>query len=122
MSKSKTSAFDHLNREQRQAVEHGVTGPGDTIAGPVLVAAGAGSGKTAVLACRVAHLIANGVEPSRICAITARSRFIPDAILDPFKVSAWRSDADERLDTEAAPDHAVQPDLAARIRNRWADA
>ena len=70
MPKSKLNPFDHLNREQRQAVNHGITGPGDTIAGPVLVAAGAGSGKTAVLACRVAHLIANGVEPSRICAIT----------------------------------------------------
>ena len=53
--------------------------------------------------------------------IVARSRFIPDAILDPFKVSAWRSHADEPHDDEAAG-HAVQPDLAARIRNRWADA
>ena len=61
MSKSKMNPFDHLNREQRQAVEHGVSGPGDTIAGPVLVAAGAGSGKTAVLALKHRHL--DTVEP-----------------------------------------------------------
>lgn len=46
-----------LNSEQRRAVEHGVTSRGPNIAGPLLIIAGAGSGKTNTLAHRVAHLI-----------------------------------------------------------------
>ena len=49
--------LDKLNAEQRRAVEHGV-GAGMTDAAPLLVIAGAGSGKTNTLAHRVAHLIA----------------------------------------------------------------
>ena len=49
------SYLDGLNPEQRRAVEHGVLG-GTTIDVPLLVIAGAGSGKTATLASRVAHL------------------------------------------------------------------
>src|ERR1700730_9615331 len=57
---------EDLNPEQRAAVEHG--------RGPLLVLAGAGSGKTGVLAFRVAHLIASGAEPSRICLLTFTRR------------------------------------------------
>ncbi|CAB4243280.1 DNA helicase [Methylacidimicrobium sp. AP8] len=51
-----------LNEEQRQAV----TAP----PGPILVVAGAGSGKTRALTYRVAYLLDNGVEPSRILLAT----------------------------------------------------
>jgi DNA helicase-2/ATP-dependent DNA helicase PcrA len=57
--------FD-LNEEQRAAVEHR--------GGPLLVLAGAGTGKTGTLACRVAHLIEADVEPSRICLLTFTRR------------------------------------------------
>ena len=77
MTKSSKGKLDHLNPEQRQAVEHGVgpprpgvSGSGTISAPPVAVIAGAGSGKTKVLAERIAHLVANGVDPARICAIT----------------------------------------------------
>ena len=61
-----------LNPEQRRAVEHGV-GKGE-IGGPLLVIAGAGSGKTNTLAHRVAHLIVSGADPRRILLMTFSRR------------------------------------------------
>ena len=63
-----------LNPEQRCAVEHGVASRGANIAGPLLVIAGAGSGKTNTLAHRVAHLIVHGAEPGRILLLTFSRR------------------------------------------------
>lgn len=54
--------LDELNENQRAAVEH--------IAGPMMVIAGAGSGKTRVLTFRIAHLIRQGVDPFEIMALT----------------------------------------------------
>jgi DNA helicase-2/ATP-dependent DNA helicase PcrA len=67
--------FDHLSRlnpEQRRAAEYGVA-PG-AIGGPLLVIAGAGSGKTNTLAHRVAHLLVNGADPRRILLMTFSRR------------------------------------------------
>ncbi|HEX2336513.1 MAG TPA: ATP-dependent helicase [Hyphomicrobiaceae bacterium] len=63
-----------LNCEQRTAVEHGVVAKGANIAGPLLVIAGAGSGKTNTLAHRAAHLIVNGADPGRILLLTFSRR------------------------------------------------
>ena len=60
-----------LNAEQRRAVEHGGAGPD---APPLLIIAGAGSGKTNTLAHRVAHLIAGGADPRRILLLTFSRR------------------------------------------------
>ncbi|MFA5899759.1 MAG: ATP-dependent helicase [Hyphomicrobium sp.] len=66
--------LDSLNAQQRRAVEHGI-GPGETRpAPPLLVIAGAGSGKTNTLAHRVAHLIVNGADPRRILLMTFSRR------------------------------------------------
>lgn len=56
------SYLDTLNKEQRAAV--------DQITGPVLIMAGAGSGKTKALTCRIAHMLEEGVRPWEILAIT----------------------------------------------------
>ncbi|MBI5263120.1 MAG: ATP-dependent helicase [Bradyrhizobium sp.] len=65
--------LDTLNAEQRRAVEHGVR-PDATVGGPLLVIAGAGSGKTNTLAHRVAHLIVSGADPRRILLMTFSRR------------------------------------------------
>ncbi|QQR35535.1 ATP-dependent helicase [Devosia oryziradicis] len=63
--------LDALNPEQRRAVEHGT---GQERPGPLLVIAGAGSGKTNTLAHRVAHLMVNGADPRRILLMTFSRR------------------------------------------------
>jgi DNA helicase-2/ATP-dependent DNA helicase PcrA len=65
--------LEGLNSEQRRAVEHGVSGDG-TIGSPLLVIAGAGSGKTNTLAHRVAHLIIRGADPRRMLLMTFSRR------------------------------------------------
>ncbi|MDR5732503.1 ATP-dependent helicase [Caballeronia sp. LZ025] len=62
-----------LNDAQRRAVEFGVDQPGRT-GGPLLVIAGAGSGKTNTLAHRVAHLLVKGADPHRILLLTFSRR------------------------------------------------
>ena len=68
-----TTYLDTLNAEQRRAVEHGVA-DGVTVGAPLLVIAGAGSGKTNTLAHRVAHLIVAGADPRRILLMTFSRR------------------------------------------------
>ena len=67
-------SFASLNPEQRRAAEYGFAGPDDACAGPLLIIAGAGSGKTQTLAHRVARLIAQGADPSRILLLTFSRR------------------------------------------------
>jgi len=63
--------FASLNPQQRAAVEHGIGAPS---APPLLVVAGAGSGKTNTLAHRVARLIQSGADPQRVLLLTFSRR------------------------------------------------
>src|ERR1051325_7484055 len=62
--------LDRLNPDQRAAVEHGADGD----ARPLLIIAGAGSGKTDTLAHRGAHLVMGGTDPHRILLLTFSRR------------------------------------------------
>ena len=70
--------YDHLgmlNSAQRQAAEYGEAAADKAFSsGPLLVIAGAGTGKTMTLAHRVAHLVISGVSPERILLLTFTRR------------------------------------------------
>ncbi len=55
-------SFDSLNTAQRDAVNH--------LDGPLLVLAGAGTGKTRTVICRIAHMLKRGIKPEEILAVT----------------------------------------------------
>jgi DNA helicase-2/ATP-dependent DNA helicase PcrA len=83
---SDNSYLADLNDSQRQAVEH--------LGGPLLVIAGAGSGKTRVITYRITHLIATGAaNPGEILAVTFTNRSageMKQRVVDLLGPSGWR--------------------------------
>ena len=76
-----TDYLELLNPAQRQAASFGQKAANGTFAaGPLLVIAGAGTGKTMTLAHRVAHLIIQGVSPQRILLLTFTRRAAQEMI------------------------------------------
>src|SRR5271165_3614874 len=82
MMKAKTTnAFDALNPAQRRAATMGTPEKDKGVtAGPLLILAGAGTGKTDTLAHRAAHLVLNGVDPGRILMLTFTRRAAQEMI------------------------------------------
>jgi len=82
MYRKTVSAFDALNPAQRRAATFGNVLPdGKGVeAGPLLILAGAGTGKTNTLAHRAAHLLLNGVDPGRIMMLTFTRRAAQEMI------------------------------------------
>jgi DNA helicase-2/ATP-dependent DNA helicase PcrA len=73
-----------LNKSQRAAAEYGIGG-GDRTSAPLLIIAGAGTGKTNTLAHRVAHLVLSGTDPGRILLLTFTRR----AAAEMTRRAAW---------------------------------
>ncbi len=72
---ARAAPFAALNEQPRCAVEHGLRpGENHADAGPLLVIAGAGSGKTMTLAARVARLVLAGADPQRLLLLTFSRR------------------------------------------------
>jgi DNA helicase-2/ATP-dependent DNA helicase PcrA len=103
-----SSSADSLNAAQVEAVRHGDPRPGGGVAaGPLLVIAGAGTGKTSTLAHRVAHLLTSGVPAERLLLLTFTRR----AALEMTR-RAQRVIADQRS-------HASASATAAALRLPW---
>ena len=98
-----------LNAAQREAVMHGTCAAADTQGGvdrrPLLIIAGAGSGKTATLAHRVAHLIAERADPQRLLLLTFSRRAAQEMERRAGQVLA------RALGLQSAPSGAAPPSL-----------
>src|SRR5438552_14484259 len=85
---STTTHLDKLNAAQRKAVTHGEALPDKGFkAGPLLIVAGAGTGKTDTLAHRVAHLVIHGVDPARILMLTFTRRAAAEMRRRAFEIA-----------------------------------
>ena len=115
---------EKLNPQQRRAVEHG--GLPLAEAGPLLIIAGAGSGKTSTLAHRVAWLIEQGADPRRIMLLTFSRRAAAemtrrvDLILAAFMQGRGGVSAGAAVDSMAwaGTFHAI----GARLLREYAEA
>src|SRR6266702_1168697 len=111
-----------LNPDQRRAVEHGVGAAAVDHDGPLLIIAGAGSGKTNTLAHRVAHLMVNGADPRRIMLLTFSRRAAAEMMrrVELIVANVMRERAEAMIDAIvwAGTFHAV----GARLLREYADA
>src|SRR2546423_6109011 len=91
-----TSHLDRLNGPQRKAVTYGEPLPEKGFkSGPLLIIAGAGTGKTDTLSYRVAHLVIHGVDPARILMLTFTRRAATEMRRRAFEIT--RKALDEAL-------------------------
>lgn len=111
--------LEKLNPEQRRAVEHGITG-GAPASGPLLVIAGAGSGKTNTLAHRVAHLILHGADPRRILLMTFSRRAAADLGRRAERICAQVLGADAAIMAAGLPWAGTFHSIGARLLRDYA--
>src|SRR6516165_2621188 len=114
------SYLDKLNPQQRRAVEHG--GSALAEAGPLLIIAGAGSGKTNTLAHRVAHLIVNGADPRRIMLLTFSRRAAAEMMRRVERIVANVMHERAEAMTEAIVWAGTFRAVGARLLREYADA
>jgi DNA helicase-2/ATP-dependent DNA helicase PcrA len=110
-----------LNPQQRWAVEHGVGTANGGLANPLLVIAGAGSGKTNTLAHRVAHLIVNGADPRRILLVTFSRRAAVEMTRRVERISAQALGQNVAIMTNALTWAGTFHGIGARLLREYAD-
>jgi DNA helicase-2/ATP-dependent DNA helicase PcrA len=98
-----TTWLDALNTAQRAAATYGSPEGRAWAAGPLLVIAGAGTGKTNTLAHRVAHLILKGVAPERLLLLTFSRRASQEMIRRARRIIASATARPGAADEENAP-------------------
>ena len=110
-----------LNAEQRRAVEYGVGLDKLNEAGPLLIIAGAGSGKTNTLAYRVAHLVLSGVDPQRILLLTFSRRAAEEMVRRAGHVLSQALDARGRRRNAELPWAGTFHSVGARLLREYAE-
>ena len=115
---SSAAYLTELNREQRAAVEHGVE---EGASKPLLVIAGAGSGKTKTLAHRVAHLIVNGADPRRILLLTFSRRSATELTRRVLRISTQVSGTRAGVLADALTWAGTFHGIGARLLRELAD-
>jgi DNA helicase-2/ATP-dependent DNA helicase PcrA len=115
--------LDMLNPEQRQAAQYGALDQGNSFrAGPLLVIAGAGTGKTMTLAHRVAHLIISGISPERILLLTFTRRAAQEMTrrVDAIVRQAMAANDSPSLAAGVLPWSGTFHSIANRLLRRYA--
>ena len=105
-----------LNPEQRRAVEHGIEQPA-----PLLIVAGAGTGKTNTLAHRVAHLIAEGADPQRMMLVTFSRRAAVEMTRRVERIAASVLPDQDRLMADALTWSGTFHAIGARLLREYAE-
>jgi DNA helicase II / ATP-dependent DNA helicase PcrA len=105
-----------LNADQQHAVEHGVDNPL-----PLLILAGAGSGKTNTLAHRVAHLIVQDADPRRIMLLTFSRRAAVEMSRRVERIAAHVLPDQARLMTDALTWSGTFHAIGARLLREYAE-
>jgi DNA helicase II / ATP-dependent DNA helicase PcrA len=111
--------LEKLNPQQRRAVEHGGLPLSD--AGPLLIIAGAGSGKTSTLAHRVVHLIENGADPRRIMLLTFSRRAAAEMMRRVDRILATLTQARVSGMTDAMSFAGTFHSVGARFLREYAE-
>ena len=109
-----------LNPQQRRAVEHGGSDLRDGAA-PLLVIAGAGSGKTNTLAHRVGHLIVNGADPHRILLLTFSRRSAAEMTRRVERIAAKAISANAAAMADALKWSGTFHAIGARLIREYAE-
>jgi DNA helicase II / ATP-dependent DNA helicase PcrA len=120
LASNTASYLETLNPQQRRAVEHGVSA-GHHIGTPLLVIAGAGSGKTDTLAHRVAHLIVNGADPRRILLMTFSRRAASEMAKRVERIARKVLGADASIMTDALGWAGTFHGIGARLLREHAE-